>query len=233
MFSPGRWSRQGRCYYRRSCRAQPCIVLLSCYCLVVAHSLAFSSSVSRATLSQTHRWGRSTLHECRRLSKSRELQLRPTTKTAGVVMAGARGSCRRTLVVIGGGAAGYFGAVQAASSTSELRVLVLEAGKLPLQKVKISGGGRCNVMHDTSKVQSPCVSLCLWSSSLLFAFAKGATTAVRTLRWPSGTAQATDYSWCTSTAVWTFTGRYSSVACYKRTSCNNSLSIGRATALAL
>lgn len=59
----------------------------------------------------------------------------------------------KTLVVIGGGAAGYFGAIQAAaSSTSGLNVIVLEAGKLPLQKVKISGGGRCNVMHDSAKV---------------------------------------------------------------------------------
>ncbi|CAM9693249.1 unnamed protein product, partial [Laminaria digitata] len=68
-------------------------------------------------------------------------------------MSGARAEPGQTLVVIGGGAAGYFGAIQAASS-SELRVVVLEAGKLPLQKVKISGGGRCNVMHDTSKAVS-------------------------------------------------------------------------------
>lgn len=69
---------------------------------------------------------------------------------------------RKTLVVIGGGAAGYFGAIQAASSrrsagsgsnTTPLHVVVLEAGKLPLQKVKISGGGRCNVMHDSTKVR--------------------------------------------------------------------------------
>lgn len=61
-------------------------------------------------------------------------------------------NCRKKLVVIGGGAAGYFGAIQAAAcGTSALDVVVLEAGRLPLQKVKISGGGRCNVMHDTSK----------------------------------------------------------------------------------
>ncbi|CAN0083576.1 unnamed protein product [Ectocarpus sp. 4 AP-2014] len=61
----------------------------------------------------------------------------------------------KTLVVIGGGAAGYFGAIQAASSsTSGLNVIVLEAAKLPLQKVKISGGGRCNVMHDSAKAVS-------------------------------------------------------------------------------
>lgn len=61
---------------------------------------------------------------------------------------------RSTLLVVGGGAAGYFGAIQAAASTESgsLRVVVLEAGRLPLSKVKISGGGRCNVMHDIAKV---------------------------------------------------------------------------------
>ncbi len=60
---------------------------------------------------------------------------------------------RKTLVVVGGGAAGYFGAIQAAAAASgSLDVFVLEAGRKPLQKVKISGGGRCNVMHDTTKV---------------------------------------------------------------------------------
>eukprot|EP00903_Cladosiphon_okamuranus_P012630 g11816.t1 len=63
----------------------------------------------------------------------------------------SRADGRETLVVIGGGAAGYFGAIQAAASASGLDVIVLEKGRLPLQKVKISGGGRCNVMHDTSK----------------------------------------------------------------------------------
>ena len=69
---------------------------------------------------------------------------------------------RHTMVVIGGGAAGYFGAIQAASSSkgaeegngASLEVVVLEAGKVPLQKVKISGGGRCNVMHDSTKVRT-------------------------------------------------------------------------------
>lgn len=61
----------------------------------------------------------------------------------------------RTLVVIGGGAAGFFGAIQAASSAGRdrLKVVVLEAGRKSLSKVKISGGGRCNVMHDITKVR--------------------------------------------------------------------------------
>lgn len=51
------------------------------------------------------------------------------------------------LVVIGGGAAGFFAAVNAARMRPGLRVTLLEkSGKL-LSKVKISGGGRCNLTH--------------------------------------------------------------------------------------
>jgi predicted Rossmann fold flavoprotein len=53
----------------------------------------------------------------------------------------------KRLIVIGGGAAGMFCAVNAARMAPGLQVIVLEkTGKL-LQKVKISGGGRCNVTH--------------------------------------------------------------------------------------
>jgi predicted Rossmann fold flavoprotein len=50
-------------------------------------------------------------------------------------------------VVIGGGAAGFFGAISCAESYSGARVLILEATSRVLTKVKISGGGRCNVTH--------------------------------------------------------------------------------------
>lgn len=51
------------------------------------------------------------------------------------------------MVVIGGGAAGFFMAVNAARMSPALRVTLLEkSGKL-LSKVKISGGGRCNLTH--------------------------------------------------------------------------------------
>ena len=51
------------------------------------------------------------------------------------------------LVVIGGGAAGFFGAIQAAERKPGLRVLILEKTTKLLTKVKVSGGGRCNVTH--------------------------------------------------------------------------------------
>jgi len=54
---------------------------------------------------------------------------------------------QKTLVVIGGGAAGFFCAINAAIYQPKLQIILLEkTGKL-LSKVKISGGGRCNVTH--------------------------------------------------------------------------------------
>ena len=55
------------------------------------------------------------------------------------------------VVVIGGGAAGFFGATRAASASPSLDVLLLEAAPKLLTKVAISGGGRCNVCHDETK----------------------------------------------------------------------------------
>lgn len=51
------------------------------------------------------------------------------------------------LLVIGGGAAGFFGAIHTASINPDLRIAILERGKDVLGKVRISGGGRCNVTH--------------------------------------------------------------------------------------
>jgi predicted Rossmann fold flavoprotein len=54
---------------------------------------------------------------------------------------------KKKLIVIGGGAAGFFCAVNAASQSPELEVIIIEkTGKL-LSKVRVSGGGRCNVTH--------------------------------------------------------------------------------------
>ncbi|PJZ59047.1 NAD(P)/FAD-dependent oxidoreductase [Leptospira barantonii] len=50
------------------------------------------------------------------------------------------------IAVIGGGAAGFFGAIQIASE-GNCSVTLLEKGKQVLSKVKVSGGGRCNVTH--------------------------------------------------------------------------------------
>jgi len=51
------------------------------------------------------------------------------------------------VIIIGGGAAGYFTAINAKENNPNLDITILEKGKDVLQKVKISGGGRCNVTH--------------------------------------------------------------------------------------
>lgn len=52
------------------------------------------------------------------------------------------------LIVVGGGAAGFYGAIQAAEALPGIRILILEKSNKVLSKVKISGGGRCNVTHN-------------------------------------------------------------------------------------
>ena len=52
------------------------------------------------------------------------------------------------VAVIGGGAAGFFGAICAAEAAPSTQVVVFEQSSRVLTKVKISGGGRCNVTHD-------------------------------------------------------------------------------------
>lgn len=54
---------------------------------------------------------------------------------------------KQKLIVIGGGAAGFFCAVNAASQNPELEVTLIEKSNKLLSKVRVSGGGRCNVTH--------------------------------------------------------------------------------------
>src|SRR3954449_9147955 len=51
------------------------------------------------------------------------------------------------VIVVGGGAAGYFAAIAAAEARPERPGILLERSSQVLAKVKISGGGRCNVTH--------------------------------------------------------------------------------------
>jgi predicted flavoprotein YhiN len=51
------------------------------------------------------------------------------------------------IIVVGGGAAGFFAAITRAEAAPEAEVTVLERGPQFLSKVRISGGGRCNVTH--------------------------------------------------------------------------------------
>jgi predicted Rossmann fold flavoprotein len=60
---------------------------------------------------------------------------------------------QKRLVVIGGGAAGFFCAINAARMNPALHVTILEKSSKLLSKVKVSGGGRCNVTHACFEVQ--------------------------------------------------------------------------------
>lgn len=58
---------------------------------------------------------------------------------------------KKKLIVIGGGAAGFFCAVNAAQNP-ELEITLIEKSNKVLSKVKVSGGGRCNVTHACSSI---------------------------------------------------------------------------------
>ncbi|WP_394750346.1 BaiN/RdsA family NAD(P)/FAD-dependent oxidoreductase [Spongiimicrobium salis] len=53
------------------------------------------------------------------------------------------------VVIIGGGAAGFYAAIHIAEENPSLKVAIIERGKQVLSKVRVSGGGRCNVTHAT------------------------------------------------------------------------------------
>ncbi|HEV2392954.1 MAG TPA: NAD(P)/FAD-dependent oxidoreductase [Verrucomicrobiae bacterium] len=54
---------------------------------------------------------------------------------------------QRHVVVVGGGAAGFFAAIVCAEASPSARIALLEKSSQFLSKVRISGGGRCNVTH--------------------------------------------------------------------------------------
>ncbi len=51
------------------------------------------------------------------------------------------------IAIIGGGAAGFLAAITCAQASPHDQVILIEASSQPLGKVRISGGGRCNVTH--------------------------------------------------------------------------------------
>lgn len=69
----------------------------------------------------------------------------PSVQGIFVLQYNQRDGSPRKIAVIGGGAAGFFGAIAAA--TPHTTVTLYEAGPECLAKVRISGGGRCNVTH--------------------------------------------------------------------------------------
>jgi predicted Rossmann fold flavoprotein len=74
------------------------------------------------------------------------------------------------VVVIGGGAAGFFGAIACAQLHPQCEVILLEKSNKVLSKVRISGGGRCNVTH-----------ACFHNSQLAKFYPRGSKTMLSTL----------------------------------------------------
>jgi predicted flavoprotein YhiN len=78
---------------------------------------------------------------------------------------------KKTIAIIGGGAAGFFSAICAAQVAERkglsVDIRILEATGLYLKKVKISGGGRCNVTHDCFDVKTFCQNYPRGSRELL------------------------------------------------------------------
>ena len=58
-----------------------------------------------------------------------------------------------TIAIIGGGAAGYFLAVALKELDKTHSVTIYESGSKPLRKVKVSGGGRCNISNTFADVK--------------------------------------------------------------------------------
>lgn len=67
--------------------------------------------------------------------------------TPVLLSSGHMGTHGQQLVVIGGGAAGFFTAISAADENPDAQISIYESGTSCLRKVKVSGGGRCNVTH--------------------------------------------------------------------------------------
>lgn len=77
----------------------------------------------------------------------------------------------QTIVVVGGGASGFFFAIELASLRKDLEIIILEKNHAVLQKVKVSGGGRCNVTH-----------ACFQQSTLLKKYPRGKSLLKKTLQ---------------------------------------------------
>ncbi len=76
------------------------------------------------------------------------------------------------VVVIGGGAAGYFAAIQCAQSNKNAEVILYEKSTKVLQKVKVSGGGRCNVTNACFDLKQLSLSYPRGEKQLKSAFAR-------------------------------------------------------------
>ncbi len=85
------------------------------------------------------------------------------------------------IVIVGGGAAGFFAAIAAAKTNQNASVVLLEASHQLLAKVRISGGGRCNVTHALFDTKNFIQNYPRGSKALLGAFSR--FQAQDTVKW--------------------------------------------------
>ena len=85
------------------------------------------------------------------------------------------------IVIVGGGAAGFFAACSAAKANRSASVILLEASRQLLAKVRISGGGRCNVTHALFDTKGFIQNYPRGSKALLGAFSR--FQAQDTVKW--------------------------------------------------
>lgn len=87
----------------------------------------------------------------------------------------------KKIVVIGGGAAGFFSAIQLAELHPHWEICILEKSNKILSKVKVSGGGRCNVTHACPDIETLLTKYPRGSRFLKKAFYQFAT--INTIEW--------------------------------------------------
>lgn len=88
------------------------------------------------------------------------------------------------ILIVGGGASGFFTAIQIAEQNPNLSICILEQSKKVLEKVKISGGGRCNVTNICSDPKELVKNYPRGNKNLLNIFYAFNTT--HTIRWFEG-----------------------------------------------
>ncbi len=85
------------------------------------------------------------------------------------------------IAIIGGGAAGFFAAIACAENFPEHRVTIYEKSNKLLSKVRVSGGGRCNVTHSCFDIQQLVKNYPRGEKQLINAFAR--FSPADTVRW--------------------------------------------------
>lgn len=101
---------------------------------------------------------------------------------------------KRSIIIVGGGAAGFFLAANLKAENQD--VVILEQSKQPMQKVRISGGGRCNLTHACFEPRELVASYPRGSKELLGVFTR--FQPADTMQWfeSKGVALYTDDEGC-------------------------------------